>query len=812
MNSQFQLMLGQAIEAFQNGNMQGAESILKRLLQVDSKNIPALHVLGLIRASQDNHVEAVKFLKKAASLEPSDPSLQYNLAKALSNTGNEKEALIFHQRAVKLMPQNPEAWLNYGKSLLALHRNEEAVDTFNKALQINALYPEALLNKAIALRGLKKEDEALALIDQALSQNEGFYEGWLNKAISLKALKQNEEALDCFDRAIKINPEKKDAWIAVGDALLDLYRLKEAVACYEKVIELNPKFAEGHLKRGITLQKVGNLTEALACYERSIELSPADANAYTCKSAVLIELKQFDDALACINNRIALTPNLAEVYIDRGTVLESLNRYTEAKSCLETALKIDPKNAQAKWGITFNTIHKIPPSAEDASLMRQSFADSLKELSNWLDQSTLPQAFNGVGWRQPFYLAYQEINNKPLISQYGQVCYKTMQWWQSQQNFSIGPAISNERIRVGIVSSHLYEHSVWNAILKGWIQNLNQDLFEIHLFSFSGSSDEETIFAKSIATSFTENLGDIEAWAKAILEKQIDVLIYPEIGMHPLTCKLANLRLAPLQLASWGHPETTGLPTMDYFISAKDFEPPNAEDHYSEKLVQLPNLGCYYSARSVTPSAIDLPLLGIDPESPLLICPGTPFKYAPEHDQIFVLIAKKLSKCQFLFFESPEGPISAVFKNRLSKAFEDENLNAADFIRMIPWQKTEAFYALMQLADVFLDTIGFSGFNTAIQAIECGLPIVTREGLFLRGRLASGILRRMGMTELIAGNEEEYINLVVKLVQDREYRELIKDKMIANRLVLFNDLSSIRALEQFLIERVNANTASSVIN
>ena len=124
MNPQFQVMLGQAIEAFQSGNTQSAEVILKRLLQVDSRNIPALYILGLIRASQDNHLEAVKLLKKAAALEPSDPSLQYNLAKALSSAGNEKEALIHHQRAVKFMPQNPEAWLNYGKSLLALNRYE----------------------------------------------------------------------------------------------------------------------------------------------------------------------------------------------------------------------------------------------------------------------------------------------------------------------------------------------------------------------------------------------------------------------------------------------------------------------------------------------------------------------------------------------------------------------------------------------------------------------------------------------------------------------------------------------------------------
>ena len=111
----------------------------------------------------------------------------------------------------------------------------------------------------------------------------------------------------------------------------------------------------------------------------------------------------------------------------------------------------------------------------------------------------------------------------------------------------------------------------------------------------------------------------------------------------------------------------------------------------------------------------------------------------------------------------------------------------------------------MQKADVFLDTIGFSGFNTAIQAIECGLPIITREGLFLRGRLASGILRRMGVTELITSNEAEYVNLVVRLVQDRDYRNAVQEKIIANRSILFDDLEPIRALEQFLVGQVKAN-------
>ena len=803
MNPQFQAMLGQAIEAFQTGNIQSAETILKRLLQVDSKNIPALHILGLIRGSQDNHLEAVKLLKKAATLDPSDPSLQYNLAKALSSSGNDQEALIHHQRAVKFMPQNPEAWLNYGKSLLALDRNEEAIKTFNSALHIHAQYQEALLNKGIALRGLQQEDEALKFIDQALVLNPGFYEGWLNKALSLRALKQTEEALACFDRAININPEKKDAWLNAGDTLSELDRLKDALACYERVIKLDPNTFEGHIKYGVVLQKIGNLTSALASFDNAIKCNPKHLSGYAYKSAVLIELKQFEDALDCINKRLALNPNIADVYVDRGTVLEGLNRHLEARNSFQSALKIDPKHAQAKWGLSFNSINKIHPSAEDANLSRQSFKMGLGDLNQWLNESTLPYAQNAIGWRQPFYLAYHEVDNKEIISQYGEICCRVMDWWQSKQDFLNNGLNNKTSIRIGIVSSHIYRHSVWDAIIKGWVLNLNQDLFEIHLFYVSNFNDHETTLARSVATSFTEKLENLSDWVKAILEKQLDVLIYPEIGMDPLDCKLASLRLAPLQIASWGHPETTGLPSIDYYISAKEFEPENADSYYSEKLIQLPNLGCHYSARNITASDIDLQSLGIDPASPILLCPGTPFKYAPQHDQVLVSIAQRLPTCQFIFFQSPDGSLSEALSNRLSKAFELENLNAADHIRFIPWQKTEAFNGLMKLAHVFLDTIGFSGFNTAIQAIECGLPIVTREGLFLRGRLASGILRRMGMTELIARNEEEYLNLVVKLVQDKEYRSAIQEKIIANRAILFDDLEPIRALEQFLIGQIN---------
>jgi predicted O-linked N-acetylglucosamine transferase (SPINDLY family) len=280
------------------------------------------------------------------------------------------------------------------------------------------------------------------------------------------------------------------------------------------------------------------------------------------------------------------------------------------------------------------------------------------------------------------------------------------------------------------------------------------------------------------------------------------VLIYPEIGMDIMTTKLASLRLATVQVTAWGHPETSGLPTMDYYLSAECFEPLNAQSNYTEKLVSLPNLGCCYQPETVKSSTTDLTRLGINPNSPILLSPGVPYKYAPQHDHVFVDIARKLGSCQLIFFTHTKRELSAKFQQRLVLAFANAGLNFDDFCVFIPWQGKPEFYGLMHRADVFLDTIGFSGFNTAMQAMECGLPLVTLEGRFMRGRLASGILRRMNLTELITDSNAAYVDLAVKLVQDAEYRHDIRTRIAASRAILFDDRLPVYALETFLHEAI----------
>jgi predicted O-linked N-acetylglucosamine transferase (SPINDLY family) len=266
--------------------------------------------------------------------------------------------------------------------------------------------------------------------------------------------------------------------------------------------------------------------------------------------------------------------------------------------------------------------------------------------------------------------------------------------------------------------------------------------------------------------------------------------------MHGLTSQLAALRLAPVQAAMWGHPETSGLPTMDYFVSGEALEPDGAQAFYSERLLMLPGLGCHYGRQAppVPPGAgPDLPANG-----PLFVCPGTTFKYMPEHDGVPAEIARRLGGGTFVYF-SQQPRWTALLKERLRAAFAARGLDAEAHVVFAPWMPKAGFHALLRRADVFLDTIGFSGFNTVMQAVECGLPVVTRRGRFLRGRLGSAILSRMGIEELVAATDEDYVRLAVRLAGDAEYRQRLRDAIAARREVLFDDLAPIRALEQWLL-------------
>jgi len=279
--------------------------------------------------------------------------------------------------------------------------------------------------------------------------------------------------------------------------------------------------------------------------------------------------------------------------------------------------------------------------------------------------------------------------------------------------------------------------------------------------------------------------------------------------MDPLTVKLASMRLARVQAATWGHPETTGLPTIDHYLSAEALEPPNSAAHYTERLTVLPNLGVCYEPLAPMAVVPDFAALGLPRDVPLLLCPGTPFKYSPVHDKVWIEISRRAAPCRLVFFRARDPEVSRLLEQRLEKRYRQAGLKFDDCVTFIPTLDRPRFFGLMRRAHLMLDTLGFSGFNTVIQAIESGLPLVSREGQFMRGRLGSGILRHIKMDALVATTDEAYVDLAVDLVHDGARLVKLREEMIARRPALFGDREPVQALERFLESAAKAATGAS---
>jgi len=759
--------LDAALQHHQAGRLPEAEAAYREMLAVEPENIDALHFLGVIFHQRGEHGRAAELISRALAHNPSNAPAHSNLGNALGAQGKLKEAVVSYLNALALDPDYVDALVNLGAALRAQGSPDRARACYQRAL---ALAPNAPAARA-------------GLQDVLRDQSD------VGKAASRP------------DKAATLEPESCEWHFDQGNSYKDQARWDEAVASYEKALSLAPDLSPAYVNLGNVLNAQGKPDQAIICYRKALALDPDLLEAHYNLANVLRDQNRLNEAIPCYEKVLALRPDLPEAHYDLGHVFRNQGRLNEGLACNKRALSLDPEYVEARWALAMSQIPKMYGTDTDPMSCRTAFVGQLDELERWFDGTRSAEGFKAVGVQQPFALAYQEENNRSLLKRYGSLCARLMGEWFGRQGFVVpGRRRPDGMIRVGIASQYFWNHSVWNAIVKGWFEEIGRERFALYAFHFGARQDQETLLAKSSSAHFEQGAKPLQQWVQGIIDQQLDVLIYPEIGMDPMSIKLASLRLAPVQVATWGHPETTGLPTIDYYLSAEEMEPPDAQENYSERLITLPNLGCFYRPRGGKAIDPDLGKLGIDLESPLFLCPGMPFKYAPQHDWIFAEIARRLGRCLFIFFTPDVSNLAEKLRQRLEAAFIRCGLSIDEHVIFIPWLNGPAFDGLLGRADVFLDTIGFSGFNTAMQAVERGIPIVTREGRFLRGRLASGILKRMGLQELVAGSDEDYISLAVKLIRDGEYRERTRQRIEAERHVLFEDIAPIRALENFLAE------------
>jgi protein O-GlcNAc transferase len=801
----------EAMALHRAGRLAEAQEIYVRILATQPNHFDSLHLLGVVHSQRGNYAEAVRQIDAALTINPKAAAALSNRGFALHELKRFGEAVASYDKAIALKPDYAEAFYNRGNAQRELKRHDQALVSYDKAIALKPDYAKAFNNRGNALQELKRFGDALASYDKAIALKPDYAEAFYNRGNAQREQRLFAEALASYDKALALKPDYANAFNSRGLALRELKRLDEAVASYDQAIALKSDYADAFNNRGLALHELKRLDAAVASYDQALALKPDYVEAFNNRGAALHELKRLDAALASYDQAVTLKPDYADAFHNRGLVLHELNRRDEALASYGMALTVKPDHAEAQFAMCMAELSILYENEPEIVARRAAYERRLRALCDAGNRSTnLADFAKGIGGSQPFYLAYQGYNDRDLQALYGSlVCRAVADRYPAG---ALAPLPRDtEPVRVGIVSGFFRQHSNWKLPIKGWLSQLDRRRFRIFGYHTGVVQDAQTKAATALCDRFVQGPLTIDGWRAEISADAPHVLIYPEVGMDPISTQLAAQRLAPVQCNSWGHPDTSGFPTMDYYLSSDLMEPPDGQDCYTERLVRLPNLSVYCEPIDPPPASIARQDLGLRSTTTVFWCAQSLYKYLPQFDEVFPRIAREAGNCQFAFIQYQKGThITALFRKRLDRAFAAFGLNAEDHCCFLPRLDQHEFVAASGQCDIFLDSINWSGCNSTLESLVHDLPIVTMTGPLMRGRHSIAILRMMGVTETIAETIDDYVAIATRLARDVPWRTAVKAKISAAKHRIYFDRACIAGLEQFLDDAVRSRAPQSL--
>lgn len=547
----------------------------------------------------------------------------------------------------------------------------------------------------------------------------------------------------------------------------------------------------------------GKWQESIARYQKLIEYQSGDAEIYWNLSYCYRQLNLLNEYFSTLQQGIRFYPTDGRLHFSLIIDLRRNGRIQEAILSSDNAAKSLPNDYTFQI-LKYLTVPSIYENQGEINFYRQRYTQGLRDL---IEQTSLQttedqhSALTGIGRLTNFYLSYQAQNDIDLQRQYGNLVHEIMaaNYPQWVVPLSMPKLQLNNKIRIGYVSHYLHSYSgtLW---LTGWLRHSNHESFEIYCYYTGNEPDPITQQFQEYSDVFHHIPDNLTAVCEQIIADKLHILVFPEIGMNPQTMQMAGLRLAPVQCTAWGHPVTTGLPTIDYFLSSELMEPENAQEHYSEKLIRLPNIGVSYPKPYIPPVIKTRSDFQLPDDAVIYLCCQAPFKYLPQYDFIFAEIAHRVLQVKFVFLRG------TLLQPRLKLAFAAIGLNSEDYCVFLSIPERLDYLMINLLSDVYLDTFTWSGGNTTLEAIACNLPIITCPGEFMRGRHSDSFLKMLGVTDTIAKNEAEYIKIAVKLGLDPAWRRSIAEQMSQNHDRLFDDKACVAGLEAFYKQVVQTSS------
>ena len=726
--------LQQAIILHQAGRFQDAESLYRTILRSDPNHPDANHNLGVLAVQLNQPAVGLPFLK--AALEVNSGLAQY--------------------------------WLSYIDALIKAGQQDLARLTLREGRQ-KGLSGDAV----VALEGRLAEPTPEEICRLGTLFNQGFF----------------CEAESTARGMIERFPQHGFGWKVLGAALMSQGLSSEALKPMQKAVELLPMDAEAHNNLGNTFKELDRPLDSEASCRRALEINPDYTEAHFNLGNALKNMNKFDEAEASFRRALQFGPDYAPAHIYLGNILRDMGRLEEAGACYRRAHQLGSSGARVK---ELFMLPAIMGTKQEILASRVEFEQNLDKLI--ADKVTLDDPLFDVG-ETNFYLAFHGINDRDVQVKvakfYEQACPSLL--YVAPHCIKPKPD-SRNIIRIGFFSKFLYNHSVSLSFSK-IIESLSlKDQFEVYLIS-DHAVDEK--FYSEFAGKCVQLPFNLVRAREMLAELELDILVYLDIGMEPFSYFLAFSRLARTQCVLYGHPVTTGITNMDYFLSSDQMEPNDADEHYSEKLVRFPRL-IFYFTRPIVPATLKTRQeLNLPDGRHIYMCPMQLQKIHPDFDEVLARILQLDGNGVVVLFEDLIRPF---WKKALVKRFEITiPAEVQERIIFLPWLRNpNDFVSAIASADVILDSFHFGIGSTTAMTCITGTPLITKPGEFLRGRQGSGFCRMLDVTECIADDTEGYARKAVEIASDSLLQERIRAKILRNNSVIYENLQPVDDLIKFI--------------
>jgi predicted O-linked N-acetylglucosamine transferase (SPINDLY family) len=534
------------------------------------------------------------------------------------------------------------------------------------------------------------------------------------------------------------------------------------------------------------------LRQRLRQLRRQVEEHPDGAESWRQLAQALQDLGQLEEALPCWERAGELEPNHLAGQSALGHLCRNLSLPERAIEHHARALALQPDSLTLALNHAF-VLPLVAASAAEQELWRQRCLTELEQLERRHDWRWFPEHLFTC---HTFYLAFSQHNEVDALRRYGALLSRTCA--------SLAPPLASpppdRQPRVGLLSGFFYEHSHARAF-EGLIAGLRNSRLETILIHLATAANDGVSERLGQACGRVVRLSPRLAEATATLvDLELDVLFFTDLGMHPQLTLLATQRLAPIQITGWGMPLTSGLPRIDHYMSAAAVESADAQSHYTERLVRLSGLPCSYPAR-----LLSTPELGREhfllPQDALLVgCLQPMHKLHPDFDAVLETLAVGVPEVWFVFVCDQTPALTERFLDRLAGAAPQ----AMERCLMLARQDRANFMALAGCLDLLLDPPYFGSGVSFFEVAHTGTPVVTLEGRFLRNRLVAAAYRLIGLEDApIAATLDEYGRLVQALLNDgprrRRLRQELRERASAS---LYDRQDIVRDFEAFVLDAV----------